>query len=84
MKKSTYTTTRFDVDKKFYVEVSPNEDIFEFVLCRDNYKIKSYMFGLLKEDCPEEKWEEIIKNNVIDYIIMFLNDMEHWDSKPMN
>ena len=68
MKRSTYTTTRFDIDDDFYVEVSPNGDKFEFVLCMENYGIKSFMFGLYKKDCPEEIWEEIIESNVENYI----------------
>ena len=86
MKKSTYTTTRFDVDgeyNEFYVEVSPNKDMFEFVLCMEGYGLKSFMFGLYKKDCPEEQWEEIIENNVEDYIVMFLDDMGCWDSQPI-
>lgn len=84
MKKSTYTTTRFDVVDNFYVEVSPNKDILEFVLCMENYGIKSFMFGLYKKDCPEEMWEEIIENNVEDYIAMFLDDMDYLENKPMD
>lgn len=84
MKKSTYTTTRFDVVDNFYVEVSPNKDMLEFVLCMENYGIKSFMFGLYKKDCPEEMWEEIIENNVEDYIVMFLDDMWYWDNKPID
>ncbi len=93
MKKSTYTTTRFDIDDDFYVEVSPNKDMFEFVLCMENYGIKSFMFGLYKKDCPEEMWEEMIENNVEDYIDSFYSHIydvyesgfleEHgfWDEK---
>lgn len=84
MKKSTYTTTRFDVVDNFYVEVSPNKDMLEFVLCMENYGIKSFMFGLYKKDCPEEMWEEIIENNVEDYIAMFLDDMDYLENKPMD
>lgn len=75
MKKSTYTTTRFDVGDGFYVEVSPNGEMFEFVLCMENYGIKDFMFGLYKKDCPEEMWEEIIEGNVEDYIDSFLNNV---------
>lgn len=87
MKRSTYTTTRFDVDgeySEFYVEVSPNKDMYEFVLCMDDYGLKSFMFGLSKIHCPEEQWEEIIENNVEDYIAMFLDDMDYWDNQPID
>lgn len=71
MKKSAYIVTRFDIDDDFYVEVTPNEEMFEFVLCMNGYGIKSFMFGLYKKDCPEEIWEEIIENNAEDYIDSF-------------
>ena len=75
MKKNTYMITRFDVDDRFYVEVSPNKDTFEFVLCMENYGLKYFMFGLYKKDCPEEIWEDIIENNVEDYIESFFDDV---------
>lgn len=75
MKRSTYITTRFDIDDDFYVEVSPNKDMFEFVLCMENYGIKSFMFGLYKKDCPEEIWEELIKNSIEDYIVCFYENV---------
>ena len=84
MKKSTYITTRFDVGDRFYVEVSPDGEWYDFVLCMEGYGIKSFMFGLYKKDCPEEMWEEIIEANVEDYIEVFLDDMDYWESKPID
>lgn len=99
MRKSTYVTTRFDINDDFYVEVSPNIEInlhgewIEFVLCMKNYGLKSHMFGLQKKDFPEETWEELIENNIEEYIDSFLEDVydvfesgfleEHgfWDKK---
>lgn len=85
MKKTTYTTTRFDIDGEFYVEVSPDTDLlgremFEFVLCKRNYGIKSFMVGLYKRDCPEDTWEEIIMENIKECIERFVEDMEYFDS----
>lgn len=81
MKKTTYTVTRFDIRNGFYVEITPTTDkdgdkIYDFVLCLENYGIKSFMFGLFAKDCPEECWEEMIENNVDKYIEIFLEDME--------
>lgn len=89
MNKTTYTTTRFDIDKGFYVEVSPNinfdgENMYDFVLCLEGYGIKEFMFGLLAEDCIEESWEEIIKNNIDAYIEIFISNMKYWDNQPIN
>ena len=41
------------------------------------------MFGLFANDCPEETWEEMIENNVDEYIESFLDDMEYWDNQPI-
>lgn len=74
MNKTTYTITRFDVSDDFYVEVSEEKNVINFVLCRENFCIKSFMFGLNKKDAPSETWEELIKNNVYDYIPDFINE----------
>lgn len=80
MKKTTYITTRFDTDNnfcgdKFYVEVSKNGESVEFVLCLENYGYKSFMFGMNEKDYTEDMWEEIIVNNIEDYIDMFIDDI---------
>lgn len=76
MNKTTYTTTRFNVSDDFYVEVSEEKNIINFVLCRENFGVKSFMFGLNKKDAPPETWEELIKNNVYDYIPDFINEFD--------
>ena len=81
MKKTTYTVTRFDVDDEFYVEVSPSTDdkgkkMYEFVLCKEDYGLKSYMFGVFAKDCPPNEWEDIIERNVDIYIEGFIEDMD--------
>lgn len=56
IKKSTYVTTRFDVDgeyNEFYVEVIPNKDMYDFVLCMEGYGLNlvcnEVVAGLYKE-----------------------------------
>ena len=75
MNKTTYTVTRFDVDDDFYVEVSPSEDCFEFVLCMNNYDLKYYMFRLCNKDFPEKTWEKVIKELVEGYIDDFYKNV---------
>ena len=75
MNKTTYTVTRFDVDDDFYVEVSPNEDNFDFVLCMNNYGLKYYMFGLCSKEFPERKWGKLIKDLVGGYIDDFYKNV---------
>ena len=84
MKRTTKVVTSFDVNDDFYVEVIPykhdNEDWLEFTLCKNNYAIKQFMFGLLANECPEEEWEELIEANVEDYIEVFIHDMDIFDA----
>lgn len=75
MKRTTYITTRFDINNDFYVEVSPNGELIDFVLCMNNYGMKSYMFGMYKKDCPKENWEKLIANNINYYINCFMEDL---------
>lgn len=74
MNKTTYTVTRFDVSYDFYVEVSEEKNVINFVLCRENFGIKTFMFGINKEDAPLEAWERFIINNVDFYINDYLNE----------
>lgn len=71
MNKTKYITTRFDISDDFYVEVSEEKNITNFVLCRENFGVKTFMFGLSPKHCPPETWEELIVNNVNDYIPLF-------------
>ena len=76
MKKTTYMVTRFDIDEEFYVEVSPSknkygDDLYDFVLCKENYGIKNYMFCLSQKDCPPSEWENIILENVYEHIELY-------------
>ena len=87
MKKTTYTVTRFDIDDEFYVEVSPStdnegEEMYDFVLCKEDYGIKSFMFGLFAKNCPPHIWEDMIEANVDDYIEYFNEDMEYLEDRP--
>ena len=88
MKKTICTVTRFDIEDGFYVEVSPStskngEEMYDFVLCLKGYGIKSFMFGLYAKDCPEEAWDEIIENNIDEYIESFIEDMDYWGNQPI-
>lgn len=79
MKKTTHTTTCFDIG--FYVEVSPYTDkdgkeMYDFFLCKKNYGIKQLMFGLYASDCPPNEWEMMIESTVYDHIKLFIKEME--------
>lgn len=83
MKKTTYTVTRFDIEDGFYVEVSPNAEgkpMYDFFLCKEEYGIKDFMFGLYTKDCPPSEWEDMIEANVYgcieNYIESYIEDME--------
>lgn len=78
--KTTYTVTKFNIlaceYEWFYVEVLENDytEMIDFYLCHMDSDIKQFMFALDKEEAPEEKWEEIIKENVCNYIYNFVKD----------
>ena len=81
MKKTTYTVTRFDVGDEFYVEVSPSTDdkgkeMYDFVLCKENYEIKELMFRLYANDYQPSEWEDVIEANVDEYIENFIENMD--------
>lgn len=71
MNKTTYTVTRFDVADDFYVEVTEENNTVNFVLCRENFGVKSFMFGLNRKEAPRKAWEDLIIKNVENYIRIF-------------
>lgn len=79
MKKTTYMVTRFDVNEDFYVEVSPNGEMIEFVLCMKNYGVKRFMYGYDKNQCPEETWEELISITIQEHIKDFEDNIQYID-----
>lgn len=64
MKKTTYTTTRFDVSNGYFVEVMQDGEMINFYLFSEDYGVKSLMFSFHESTTPAEKWEEIIKANI--------------------
>ena len=77
MKKTTYITTRFDVSDDFYVEVSEEKNTTNFVLCRENFGIKYFMFAFDNQNAPPgDSWEEIIKSNVTNFIKAFKKEFK--------
>ena len=85
LKRTTYVTTRYNVYGGFYVEVTknPEKDYVDFVLCRENYGIKSYMIGIPAKDCPESVWEDLIRRNVDSHIAGFIQDVEYLENQPI-
>ena len=79
MKKTTYTTTRFNVDKSFYVEISYNKknEAYDFVLCHEKYGVKMLMFSL---DAPESSWEDIIRADIDNCVRIYAEEyMDEWE-----
>lgn len=79
MNKTTYVTTRFDVDDEFYVEVSPyrcdDKELFGFTLCNEYQGMKMFMFGMEAATCPEEEWEFIIARNIDSNIEIYFDEL---------
>jgi hypothetical protein len=80
----SYKVWRINVDDEYYVEITPyidnHEKWLDFTLCKENYGIKSFMFGLSRKHCPESEWKEIIFANVDDYIASFEEEIEILES----
>lgn len=72
LRKTTYTVTRFYIKPGIFVEISEDylgeEDNYIFFLCMEVFEKKIMMFSMPKEDCPMDMWEEIIENNINEYI----------------
>lgn len=76
MQKTTYTTTRFDIGKNFFVEINYNtkNEVYDFVLCHEEYGVKMHMLGLMTKDAPENSWEDIIRTNIDKYVQIYTEE----------
>ena len=61
-------------DYVVYVKWNFKDLCYEFYLQNENYGIISLMFGIPK--CDIKDMEEIIKNNLLDYIEIYKQDYE--------
>ena len=76
MNKTTYIITRFELENGFFVDVLEENGAIEFYLYRKNNGFKMFMFGIMKEAAPPEKWEEIINANVDEYSETYIDEYE--------
>lgn len=85
LQKTTYITTRYDIYGGFYVEVTKDteKECVDFVLCREDYGIKSYMIGVPIKDCPESEWEDMIESEVERHIALYIQDIEYLESRSI-
>lgn len=74
MKRKEYKTIKFEVNKRFYVEVTKEEELTEFYLCAKGYGIKMNMFGLYNKDILPIEYERFIETNANDYIDIYINE----------
>lgn len=71
MKKETITITRFAQEKGFYVDVIPGKGDVSFWLGHRDADIKEQMFAASAAFAPQEKWEEMIAEDIEDYMADF-------------
>lgn len=76
MNKTTYIITCFELENGFFVDVLEEAGTIEFYLYRKNNGFKMFMFGMMKEAAPPEKWEEIINANVDEYTETYIDEYE--------
>lgn len=71
MKKETITITRFSQKEGFYVDVIPGKGDVSFWLGHKDADIKEQMFAASAPFAPLEKWEEMIAEDIADYMADF-------------
>ena len=77
MKKTKKEIAVYEFNKNYFVEVFVEENVVEFWLCRKEYGIKKYMFGLLKDDLKDEQdIIDIINANIKEHISYYKYDYE--------
>ena len=68
MKKTNLTTVRYQLPDHFYVDVLTVKDEISFWLGHRDSDIKEQMFAASAAFAPEEKWEQMIEDNIDDYL----------------
>lgn len=68
MKKLTLTTVRYPLPEHFYVDVLAEKEEISFWLGHRDCDIKERMFAASAAFAPEEKWEQLIQDNIDDYL----------------
>lgn len=68
MKKIMLSTTRYQLPEQFYVDVFSDKDEVSFWLGHRDCDIKERMFAASAAFAPAENWEQMILDNVDDYL----------------
>ena len=68
MKKTTLTTVRYQLPDHFYVDVLTEKDEISFWLGHRESDIKEQMFAASAAFAPQENWEQMINDNIDDYL----------------
>lgn len=68
MKKITLSTVRYQLPEQFYVDVLLEKDEVSFWLGHRECDIREQIFAASAAFAPEEKWEQMILDNIDDYL----------------
>ena len=68
MKKTTLTITRYQLPDRFYVDVFEEKGEVSFWLAHPDSDVKEQMFAASVAFAPPERWEEMIGDNIDDYL----------------
>lgn len=68
MKKIMLSTTRYQLPEQFYVDVLSDKDEISFWLGHRDCDIKERMFAASAAFAPAENWEQMILDNMDDYL----------------
>lgn len=68
MKKSKLFVTRYQLSDGFIVDVIPRGDEVAFWLGHQSCDVRELMFAASATLVPEERWEEMLADNLDDYL----------------
>lgn len=68
MKKITLSAVRYQLPEQFYVDVLLEKDEVSFWLGHRECDIREQIFAASAAFAPEEKWEQMILDNIDDYL----------------
>lgn len=68
MKKIALTTTRYYLPEQFYVDILTEQEEVSFWLGHRDCDIRERVFAASAAFAPQEKWEQLIEDNIGDYL----------------
>lgn len=71
IKTKTYTYTR-----TFNIDITETDELFEAWICEERVGMKSYMFGISKENHTFEEMVDLVEGNIDEHIRLYLDELD--------